>query len=57
MMRNILARALFAGLFIVAPALAVDYQANLGPMPLDDESKTVIAGRGDDHRQLGRQDA
>src|SRR6185437_10173539 len=30
-----------------APALAADYQTNLGPMPLDDETKAVIAGRGD----------
>lgn len=28
-----------------APA-AADYQADLGPMPLDDETKAVIAGRG-----------
>ena len=27
------------------PALAADYQANLGPMPLDDETKAVIAGK------------
>jgi len=38
-----LALALMAG----APAFAADYQANLGPMPLDDETKAVIAGRGD----------
>ena len=30
-----------------APASAADYAANLGPMPLDDETKAVIAGRGD----------
>lgn len=31
-----------------ASALAADhYQTNLGPMPLDDETKAVIAGRGD----------
>jgi hypothetical protein len=30
-----------------APALAADYQTNLGPMPLDDETKAVIAGRGE----------
>jgi len=29
------------------PALAADYQTNLGPMPLDDETKAVIGGRGD----------
>ena len=28
------------------PARAADYQTNLGPMPLDDETKAVIAGRG-----------
>ena len=32
---------------IVTPALAADYQASLGPMPLDDETKAVIAGRGE----------
>jgi len=37
-----LALVLFA-----APAFAADYQTNLGPMPLDDETKAVIAGRGD----------
>lgn len=42
-----LAPALFAALAIAAPALAADYQANLGPMPLDDETKAVIAGRGE----------
>ena len=35
-----LAIALAAG-----PAFAADYQVNLGPMPLDDETKAVIAGR------------
>ena len=30
-----------------APAVAADYQVNLGPMPLDDETKAVIAGRGE----------
>jgi hypothetical protein len=29
------------------PAHAADYVANLGPMPLDDETKAVIAGRGE----------
>jgi len=33
--------------FLAAPAFAADYQTNLGPMPLDDETKAVIAGRGD----------
>ena len=37
-----LAFALVAG-----PAFAADYQVNLGPMPLDDETKAVIAGRGE----------
>jgi len=32
--------------FIAAPAFAADYQVGLGPMPLDDETKQVIAGRG-----------
>ena len=32
--------------FIAAPAFAADYQVSLGPMPLDDETKAVIAGRG-----------
>jgi hypothetical protein len=31
---------------MAAPAFAADYQASLGPMPLDDETKQVIAGRG-----------
>lgn len=39
--------ALFAALVFTAPALGADYQTNLGPMPLDDETKAVIAGRGD----------
>jgi hypothetical protein len=30
-----------------APAFAADYQTNLGPMPIDDETKLVIQGRGD----------
>ena len=32
---------------LTGPAFAADYQTNLGPMPLDDETKAVIAGRGD----------
>jgi hypothetical protein len=32
---------------VAAPAFAADYQVNLGPMPLDDETKAVIAGRGE----------
>src|ERR1700743_1403519 len=44
---KIFAPALFAALAFAVPALAADYQTNLGPMPLDDETKAVIAGRGD----------
>jgi hypothetical protein len=32
--------------FMAAPAFAADYPTNLGPMPLDDETKQFIAGRG-----------
>ena len=32
---------------LAVPAFATDYQVNLGPMPLDDETKAVIAGRGE----------
>jgi hypothetical protein len=32
--------------FMAAPAFAADYQVALGPMPLDDETKQFIAGRG-----------
>ena len=32
---------------LATPAFAADYQASLGPMPLDDETKAVIAGRGE----------
>jgi hypothetical protein len=31
---------------MAAPAFAADYQVHLGPMPLDDETKQVIAGGG-----------
>ena len=44
------ARWTIAAMFLYAfagPALAAGYQTNLGPMPLDDETKAVIAGRGD----------
>src|SRR3954465_5533719 len=34
-------------LVMAAPAIAAGYQASLGPMPLDDETKAVIAGRGE----------
>ena len=39
--------ALFATLVVAAPAFPADYQASLGPMPLDDETKLLIAGRGE----------
>jgi hypothetical protein len=32
---------------IAMPVVAADYQTNLGPMPLDDETKQVIGGRGE----------
>jgi hypothetical protein len=35
------------GLLAAAPTFAAGYQASLGPMPLDDETKAVIAGRGE----------
>lgn len=38
--------ALAASLFFGAPALAADYQTDLSPMPLDDETKFIIDGRG-----------
>jgi hypothetical protein len=44
---KLLAPALFAALVVSASAFAADYQASLGPMPLDDETKAVIAGRGE----------
>ena len=31
---------------MAAPSFAAEYQTNLGPMPLDDETKQFIAGRG-----------
>ncbi len=37
----------FAVMAFAAPTFAADYQTNLGPMPLDDETKLVIQGRGD----------
>ena len=42
--KSLLALAIAA---IVTPAIAADYQTNLGPMPLDDETKLVIGGRGE----------
>lgn len=47
MTRKFLGPALFAAWVLAAPAFAADYQASLGPMPLDDETKAVIAGRGE----------
>ena len=41
------APALIAAWVVAAPAFAAEYQANLGPMPLDDETQAVIAGRGE----------
>jgi hypothetical protein len=41
------APALLAALALTAPVFAADYQTNLGPMPLDDETKTIIDGRGE----------
>jgi hypothetical protein len=43
--RNVLLAIALAA--IATPAFAADYQVNLGPMPLDDETKQVIAGRGE----------
>jgi hypothetical protein len=46
---RIASRGVIAAIFLsaAAPALGADYQTNLGPMPLDDETKAVIAGRGE----------
>ena len=44
---KILSPALFTALIVAASVFAADYQASLGPMPLDDETKVVIAGRGE----------
>jgi CHRD domain len=38
---------LFAAFVVATPAFAADYQASLGPMPLDDETREVIGGRGE----------
>ncbi|KQN89832.1 hypothetical protein ASE95_16820 [Sphingomonas sp. Leaf231] len=45
-MRWTLAGLLLATI-VAVPLHAADYQADLGPMPLDDETKAVIAGRGE----------
>lgn len=49
MERCVKSRILLAACFVLtaSAALAAGYQANLGPMPLDDETKAVIAGRGE----------
>jgi hypothetical protein len=51
-------RALLIGLtgamLLGLPAQAADYVANLGPMPLDDETKAVIAGRGQAEATIGQ---
>lgn len=39
--------ALCLVLLCVQPVAAAGYRADLGPMPLDDETKSVIAGRGE----------
>lgn len=44
---RIFAATAFMALVFAAPVFAADYQTNLGPMPLDDETKAIIAGRGD----------
>lgn len=45
MNRNVLMALALAA--IATPVFAADYQTNLGPMPLDDETKLVIGGRGE----------
>lgn len=45
MNRNFFLALVFAA--ATTPAFAADYKVNLGPMPLDDETKQVIAGRGE----------
>lgn len=44
-------REAFAGcvmaMLLAGAAQAAEYRADLGPMPLDDETKAVIAGRGE----------
>ncbi len=50
-MRWTLAGLLLA-MIVAAPLRAADYQADLGPMPLDDETKAVIAGRGEAEARL-----
>ena len=45
MNRNVFLALVLAA--IATPVFAADYQTNLGPMPLDDETKLVIGGRGE----------
>ena len=45
-MRNTIV-AVLATVACALPAFAADYRADLGPMPLDDETKAFIAGRGE----------
>ena len=49
--RSLIVRVVFAAVFVAClaaqPTLAAGYRADLGPMPLDDETKAVIAGRGE----------
>lgn len=45
-MRTKLLATLLAAL-IVPVAIAAEYRADLGPMPLDDETKAFVAGRGE----------
>lgn len=45
-MRSVLA-AISVTLLCPQVAAAADYRADLGPMPLDDETKAFIAGRGE----------
>jgi hypothetical protein len=44
--RNRLGLALLAAVAIAAPAAAADYQTELRPMPVDDETKAFIGGQG-----------
>ena len=46
MTSRFLAALPFVALAFATPVFAADYQAGLGPMPLDDETKLVIQGRG-----------
>jgi hypothetical protein len=39
--------AVITAMAFAAPAMSAGYQADLSPMPLDDETKAFIAGRGE----------